>query len=117
MAKEIASDISVTNSKELNVELRNILKKLIRDKGTTVAHLSRTTKIPLQTLHGWLHGAEPKSLRQIKTVADYFDVDLDYLCFGIIPKKEKSKIEELREEINAGIFEVVLRRVKSGKKE
>lgn len=94
------------------MELRTVLKRLIKENGVTITHLSRVTKVPLQTLHGWLHGSEPKSLRQVKVVADYFEVDLDYLCFGIKPKQSKPHIEDFQEEINAGIFEVVLRRVK-----
>jgi transcriptional regulator with XRE-family HTH domain len=94
------------------VELKTVLRKIINEKGLTVAGLSRATKVPVQTLHGWLQGVEPKSIRQLKTVADYLEVDLDYLCFGIRPKSEASKIERFEDEINAGVFEVVLRRVK-----
>lgn len=93
------------------MELKNILRKTIREKGLTVASLSRGSKVPVQTLHGWLQGIEPKSIRQLKAVADYLCVDLDYLCFGIKSKNE-SRIEKFEDEINAGIFEVVLRRVK-----
>ena len=92
------------------MELKTILKKLIIEKGITITALSKKTKIPLQTLHGWLHGSEPKNLRQVKKVADFFGVDLDYFCFGIEPKK--INITDYKDEINAGVFEVVLRRVK-----
>ncbi|MFM6930360.1 MAG: helix-turn-helix domain-containing protein [Bdellovibrio sp.] len=94
------------------MELKSILRKLIKEKGLTVASLSRGAKVPVQTLHGWLHGVEPKSIRQLKSVADYLDVDLDYLCFGIRQKVDRDKIEKFEDEINAGVFEVVLRRVK-----
>ncbi len=94
------------------MELKSILRKLIKERGMTVVALSRGCKVPLQTLHGWLHGSEPKNVRQLKAVADFLDVDLDYLCFGIKPKLENHKIERFEDEINAGIFEVVLRRVK-----
>lgn len=94
------------------MELKTVLRKIIKEKGLTVASLSRATKVPVQTLHGWLQGVEPKSVRQLKAVADYLGVDLDYLCFGIRPKSENNKIEKLEDEINAGVFEVVLRRVK-----
>jgi lambda repressor-like predicted transcriptional regulator len=94
---------------EFSMELKAILKKLIKIKGISVAHLSRETKVPLPTLHGWLQGTEPKSLRQVKIVADYLGVDLDYLCFGV---RTKPELEDFQDEINAGIFEVVLRRVK-----
>lgn len=94
------------------MELKSILRKCIRERGITIAGLSRSTKVPTQTIHGWLQGNEPKSLRQVKAVADYLKVDLDYLCFGIKPKNQSNQIEQFQDEINAGIFEVVLRRVK-----
>jgi transcriptional regulator with XRE-family HTH domain len=94
------------------VELKAVLRKIIKEKGLTIAGLSRATKVPVQTLHGWLQGVEPKGVRQLKAVADFLEVDLDYLCFGIRPKSESNKIERFEDEINAGIFEVVLRRVK-----
>lgn len=94
----------------LNMKLKQILRDLIQKRGITVTSLSRATKVPLQTIHGWLHGSEPKSLRQVKKVADYLKVDLDYLCFGI--EQEKQTLTEYQDEINAGIFEVVLRRIK-----
>lgn len=53
-----------------------------------------------------------QSLRQVKVVADYLNVDLDYLCFGIKPLQVANQLTEHKDEINAGIFEVVLRRVK-----
>lgn len=94
------------------MELKSVLRNLIKEKGLTVANLSRGTKVPVQTLHGWLNGVEPKSIRQIKSVADYLVVDLDYLCFGIKHKVDFININKFEEEINAGVFEVVLRRVK-----
>lgn len=93
--------------------LKTILKKTLKERGTSIAHLSRVTKVPLQTLHGWLQGNEPKSLTQVKAVADHLGVDLDYLCFGVKPPALLAEpIEALEDEINAGVFEVVLRRVK-----
>lgn len=94
------------------MELKIILRKIIREKGLTIVGLARGSKVPAQTLHGWLQGTEPKSIRQLKSVADYLDVDIDYLCFGNKPKSENNKIERFEDEINAGVFEVVLRRVK-----
>lgn len=113
MTKEKAPISPDEKTRELNMVLKSILKKLIKEKGLSVAHLSRSSKVPLQTLHGWLNGSEPKSLKQVKAVADYLKVDLDYLCFGIQPKREsKFEFQEFQDEINAGVFEVVLRRVK-----
>ena len=96
--------------RSVDLELKNNLKKLIKERAITITGLSRATNIPVQTLHGWLHGSEPKSLKQVKKVADHFGVELDYFCFGITPKE--SSIDNSQDEINAGIFEVILRRIK-----
>jgi transcriptional regulator with XRE-family HTH domain len=93
------------------MELSKILKKLFQERGITITHVAKKTGIAQQTIHNWLSGTEPRSLTQVKKVADYFDVSVDYLCFGIRPNI-KPTFEEFNEEINAGVFEVVLRRIK-----
>lgn len=77
-----------------------------------MAGLARATGIAPQTLNNWRAGQEPRSISQLKRVADYFEVSLDYLCFGKESMK-KEIIEDFSDEINAGVFEVVLRRVKT----
>jgi predicted transcriptional regulator len=53
------------------MRLKDNLRELINSHGITVAHLSRTTKIPLQTLHGWLGGVEPSiSIRNMSAKKD-----------------------------------------------
>ena len=104
-------------SENVLMRLKDNLRDLIKSQGITVAHLSRATKIPLQTIHGWLSGVEPRSLKQVKIIAEYFDQSIDELCFESSTSKKKkeskkNKLEEYSEEINAGTFEVVLRRVK-----
>jgi predicted transcriptional regulator len=60
-------------NKNLNeLKLSKNLRFLISERGMTVVALSRKTGVPLQTLHGWLYGVEPRSVRQIKLVAEYF---------------------------------------------
>ncbi|MCT4642491.1 MAG: helix-turn-helix domain-containing protein [Bacteriovoracaceae bacterium] len=87
------------------------LKHLVKNEGITMAQLARATKIAPQTINNWVAGQEPRSFNQVKKIADYFEITLDELCFGV---KEEGieKIQEYTEEINAGIFEVVLRRIK-----
>lgn len=50
------------------------------DESLTV--LARNLDIAPSTLHGWLNGLEPKSIVQLKKVADYFGTSLEYLCFN-----------------------------------
>jgi transcriptional regulator with XRE-family HTH domain len=41
------------------------LKRLIEKNNMTVAQLSRETGVPVQTIHNWLYGMEPRSIRQV----------------------------------------------------
>ncbi len=89
-----------------DLKLSKILAALIKEKGLTITSLSRLTKVPLQTLHGWLQGNEPRSIRQVKMVADYLMVDLDYLCFGI---ENKIKKELLFENDKLSVIEIAIK--------
>lgn len=97
----------------MKLMLQTCLKRLLKEEDMTVAQLSRATKIPPQTLNNWLSGQEPRKLSQVKIIADYFEVTLDQLLYGVDPMvQKKNVISDFSDEINAGIFEVVLRRVK-----
>lgn len=90
--------------------MRN-LKRIIADRDMTAAQLSRATGVPKTTLAEWLAGGNPRDLKKVKLVADALAVSVDQLCFGDVTKAQ-GEIEQHLEEINAGVFEVVLRRVK-----
>lgn len=96
----------------MTIKIKTILKKLLHENDFTAAQLARATKIPPQTINNWLSGQEPRNLSQIKAVADYFEISVDYLVYGQSEPKSKVLIEKFEEEINAGVFEVVLRRIK-----
>ncbi|WP_408099266.1 hypothetical protein ACJVC5_03495 [Peredibacter sp. HCB2-198] len=49
---------------------------------------------------------DPKSLKQVKIVSNYFKMTVDELCFG--PNDKIHSIDEFSDEINAGIFEEFL---------
>lgn len=94
------------------MKLNSNLKALMTKQRISLVELAKLSKVPKQTLHNWLSGAEPKSLNQIKAVAEVFGISIEELCYGEKPKSTKPSIEEFQDEINAGVFEVVLRRVK-----
>lgn len=98
----------------MTIKVNITLKKLLHENDLTAAELSRACKIAPQTINNWLSGLEPRSFSQVKVVADFFGVSVDYLVFGLEKKSKRreSDIEDFAEEINAGTFEVVLRRVK-----
>lgn len=88
------------------------LKGLIKSKGITVAVLAKQTGVPAKTLYSWLSSQSPRNLNQLKGVADYFGVTLEFLIFNEQPKKNLNRFEDYTEEINAGAFEVILRKIK-----
>lgn len=97
----------------LDMKLAQQLKKLIQQNGTTVSNLSKSTKVPQQTIHNWLAASKPRDFDQVKKVADHFEVSLDQLVYGIeVKQKPTTPFDDVRDELNAGVFEVVLRRVK-----
>lgn len=98
----------------MKLELHKNLKNLLDKRGMTPSQLSRATKVPNSTIQNWLTGLEPRNLIQLKKVADFFDISVDLLVYGgkKETKRDRSAISEFADEINAGTFEVVLRRVK-----
>ena len=89
--------------KLMELKFSLMLSGLIRKNGLSITALSRKTNIPVQTLHGWLNGTIPKDVRQVKILADYFKVTLDYIFYGVEAKKAP--------EIESGVYEVVLRKI------
>lgn len=94
------------------MEFQKQLKKLLESKDMSASDLSRKVGISVKTIHNWLTGQAPRDINQVKKVANYFETSVDMLCFGVEAKESPEAIEAHRDEINAGIFEVVLRRVK-----
>ena len=94
------------------MNLKNQLNELLERHHMSASDLSRELDLPKSTISDWLAGSNPKNIGQVKKVADLFEVTLDYLCFGEIPKKPNlARLDDYRDEINAGVFEVVLRRI------
>ncbi len=89
------------------------LKKLLQQNGVSVTHLSKVTKVPSQTIFNWASGAKPRDFDQVKRIADHFNVTLDFLVYGVeLKSSTSSPLKDFDSEINAGIYEVVLRRIK-----
>ena len=100
------------------MKLREVLKQLLKKHDLTVAQLSRACSVPEKTIHNWLSGHEPKKLDQVWKVAKHFKVSMNYLCgFEEIGFAEKDPLSAyMEDEIYAGKFEVILRRIKNGGK-
>ena len=63
-------------------KLRHILKSLLSENKLTASELSRKTEVSKQVLSDWLAGVKPRNIEQVKAVAEYFRISMDYLCFG-----------------------------------
>ena len=98
----------------LPMKLKQVLKAQLDKHDMTVVQLSRKASVPKNTLFNWLAGMKPKDVEQAKRCADVFGVSLDFLLFGTEPQQRKTTLEEHRDEINAGTFEVILRPTKKG---
>lgn len=96
------------------LQLRDILRAKLKEQGIGVPTLAKKTGISRKTIENWIDGQKPQNLEHVKKVAEYFGMTVDELCFGptLKPTLTISELENHREEINAGVFEVVLRRVK-----
>jgi transcriptional regulator with XRE-family HTH domain len=86
------------------------LKIFMTKRGMTISQLARVSGVPKQTISDWTSGRKPQSLTSLKKVADALGTTIDCLCF-----EESHKVQiinEFKDEINAGVFEVVLRKVR-----
>ncbi|MCB9094710.1 MAG: helix-turn-helix transcriptional regulator [Halobacteriovoraceae bacterium] len=96
------------------MKLSKNLSFYLESTKTNTSELAKATGIPVSTLHGWLNGVDPKNLTQLKKVAQFFQLTIDELCFN----EEQANIvfKNYANEINAGLFEVVLKRVNNNNK-
>lgn len=96
------------------LQLKDNLKSKLKSEGISLPTLAKKTGISRKTISNWIEGQKPQNLEHVKIVAEFFGLTIDELCFGPTLKSkspETSELEKYREEINAGVFEVVLRRV------
>ena len=59
--------------------------ELLNKKGCSLADIHRETQIPWGTLYGWYKGDVKAQFadRNLLELAKFFNVTIDYLCFGI----------------------------------
>lgn len=95
------------------VKLKDQLKWLLHKHDMSASQLSRKSGVSKQVISQWLNGSSPRKVEQVKKVADVLSTTIDELCFGEKSQSRESRIMDYQDEINAGYFEVVLRRVKN----
>ncbi len=84
------------------------LSKYLKSEGITLNEFSKRISISASTIHGWLNGIPPKNLKDVKKVADYFNVSLDELCFEEVKLSQETNITL---KIGDDTYKIVLKKV------
>lgn len=111
LSEGIFADQAPVYRKGLGMKLNTNLKNLIARHGIKITHLSKATGVPVQTLHNWLASQPPRNIDQVKKVAEHFGVSLDLLLYGDKLTNKSVLDEFVDDELYAGQYEVVLRRI------
>ena len=93
------------------MNLKNQLQLYIDHQGLTPTTLAKKSGVARSSIQEWASGSSPKDLNKLKKVADVLQTTVDNLCFGSGIHKEGS-FTQYEPEINAGLYEVILRKVK-----
>lgn len=90
--------------------LSEILRSLLERNNISITKLSKYADVPQSNLSGWLEGANPNVV-QLKQVADFFKVSVDYLITG----EERDPLVELLNEsceIHSGSYRITIKKIK-----
>lgn len=92
--------------KDEELKLRKVLRVLLNDRRLTMASLAKKTGVSRSTLNDWTQGSSPRSLSDLRAVARYLEVPLEYLLFGDgSPDRSNSTL------ILDGVFKLRLERI------
>lgn len=92
-----------------NFILNKKLKQLIDEHDLSIPKLSKLTGISRKTLDNWSLGQKPRNISQVKKVASFFNITVDELCFDGSDVERSTVIDQYKDEINAGVYEVILK--------
>lgn len=92
------------------LKIKIVLKKLMKERGETLASVSKATSVPKSTISEWLGNRSPNPIQAVK-VANYLGVSLHYLLFGQDDAQEHIQ-KILKEDFFKGTFEITVKRVK-----
>jgi len=97
------------------MRLGQMINKLCKERGVSLAKLARESGIPPQTLHHWTTGRKSINPDQLKKVAATLEVSMHYLMFGESDPHEVPATEILKE-IFSGDVRVTLHRIERKRK-
>lgn len=78
----------------MEIKLKDVLKRELKNRGESLSLVARKTKIPLSTIHNWSTGTLPtaKNLHYIKILADYFGISISTILFNVSEDRSKENI-------------------------
>lgn len=94
------------------IQIGKVLTSLLKEKGLTLASVSKSTGVPRTTLAEWSSNRPPKNPIQVKAVADFFGITIHYLLFGEEDKQEPLQ-KIFKEDFFSGTFEINIKRIKT----
>ena len=76
------------------IVIDKILQDEMKSRGITLNRLAKDCQIPASVLHGWINGRLPsaKNLILIKNLANYLEISIEHLIFGIRPNISERRI-------------------------
>lgn len=100
---------------EQELKIGKVLTALMKQKGLTFNKLSNATGVSSSNLKSWSANSNPKSFTQLKAIADFFNVDIEYLLFGESSKDTINLESLLTEKIFEGWVKISIEKVATGK--
>lgn len=94
-----------------SMSLAKSLRRLMDQRSMTVAELARKSEVPAKTIYHWLSGQQPGKVEHLFRICDALSVSIEEL-YGRSPRitgKKSLPKDLLLNELNAGIYEVILR--------
>jgi transcriptional regulator with XRE-family HTH domain len=84
----------------------------MEERKLTIAELSRTSGVGRSTIQGWLHGARPRDLQDVKRVANTLKVTFEFLCLGQEDRDLSKALSQAARKIEVeGLYYVRLERL------
>ncbi len=84
------------------------LKDFITKNNLSLKELADQLEVPSSTVHGWINGVPPKSIKTLKKVALLMNCSIDELCFD---EKHASHDPDINITIGDFTYKLILKRV------
>lgn len=97
----------------MELKIGTVLARVMRERRLSVKELSKTSGVPVSTIHEWINGRSPRDPLQAKKVADALQISLNRLLFDTPDLTESINLNQiLKEDVFSGVFEINIKRVK-----